>query len=317
MDLFITTLESVAVLLGIGVIGFFIIQKKVLSGNILDLLSPLALDIALPSLIFISIINNFEPAENPEWWQLPLWWLFFTVIALGLTFVFSLISKKKSRREFAVSLFYQNGIFFPLAILAGIFGDSHPYVSYLFIFTIFYAAMFFSTYYLFLEKKGKNLIKLKKIFHPVLIVTIIALAIRLSGSHEFVPDVAIKIFTLLGGMTIPLLMIILGGNIFIDFQKKGKIYSLEIVKFVLIKNILFPLIFLGIILVIKPILTYPIALIILLQSAVPPVTAVPLVTERAGGDRTIVDQFLVASFILSLISIPVMILLLDVLFTSG
>ena len=43
MDLFITTFESVATLLGIGVIGFWIIKKKIVPGNILGLLSPLHL----------------------------------------------------------------------------------------------------------------------------------------------------------------------------------------------------------------------------------------------------------------------------------
>jgi predicted permease len=317
MDLFITTFESVAVLLGIGLIGFWIIKRKIVPGNILGLLSPLALDIALPSLIFISIINSFEPSENPTWWQLPLWWCFFTIIALGLTFVFTLISKKKTKREFSVSLFYQNALFFPLAILSGIYGYDHPYVSYLFIFTIFFPTLFFSTYFLFFEKKEKKLINWKKIIHPVVIATIIALVIKLSGTQNTIPDFVIKIFTLLGGMTIPLIMLILGGNIYVDFQIKGKIQTSEIIKFISIKNILFPIIFLGLILLLKPILTYPIALIILLQSAVPPITAIPLVTDRVGGDRAIVNQFIVASFILSLISIPVMIYLLDMFFMTG
>jgi len=314
MDLFITTFESVAVLLGIGLIGFWIIKRKLVPGNILGLLSPLALDIALPCLIFVNLINNFKPQENPNWWQLPLWWGFFTVIALALTFLFTLISKKKTRREFAVSLFYQNAIFFPLAIFAGLFGDESIYISLLFIFTIFYAALFFSTYFLFFEKKQKNLINWKKIIHPVVIATIIALIIRLSEIQNNVPNLLMRIFELLGGMTIPLIMIILGGNIYVDFQKKGKIQTFEITKFVLVKNVLFPLIFLGIILLFKPVLSYPVALIIILQSAVPPITAVPLVIERVGGDRAIVNQFIVVSFIFSLISIPTMIYLLDIFF---
>ena len=90
------------------------------------------------------------------------------------------------------------------------------------------------------------------------------------------------------------------------FQKKEKWEFLEIAKFVTIKNILFPLIFLGILVLIRP--SYHIALILLLQAAVPPITAVPLVTERSGGNRAIVNQFVVVSFILSLITIPVMVL---------
>lgn len=314
MDLFITTFESVAVLIGIGLIGFWIIRKKLVPASVLGLLSPLALDIALPSLIFVNLINNFKPQENPNWWQLPLWWGFFTIITLVLTLLFTLISQKKTKREFAISLFFQNAIFFPLAIFAGLFGDESIYISFLFIFTIFYAALFFSTYFLFFKKLEKNLINWKRIVHPAVIATIIALAIRLSDTQSLVPNLLIRIFSLLGGMTIPLIMILLGGNIYVDFQKKGKIQAYEITKFVIAKNILFPLIFLGIIILLKSSISYPIALIIILQSAVPPITAVPLVIERVNGDRGIVNQFIVASFIVSLVTIPSMIYLLDLFF---
>ena len=314
MDLFITTFESVAVLLGIGLIGFLIIKRKLVPGNIIGLLSPLALDIALPCLIFVNLVNNFKPQESPIWWQLPLWWGFFTIIALALTFLFSLFSEKKTKREFAVSLFYQNAIFFPLAIFAGLFGNESINISFLFIFTIFYPAMFFSTYFLFFKKTQKIFINWKRIIHPVVLATIIGLIIRLSENQNLIPNFLLRIFELLGAMTIPLIMIILGGNIYVDFQKKGKIHTLEITKFVIVKNMLFPLIFLVIILLLKPVLSYPIALIIILQSAVPPITAVPLVTERVNGDRAIVNQFIVGSFAFSLISIPAMIYLFDIFF---
>ena len=71
MDLFITTFESVVVLLVIGLIGFYIVKKEVLSKNVLGVLSPLALEIALPSLIFARIITTFTPDQYPNWWQLP------------------------------------------------------------------------------------------------------------------------------------------------------------------------------------------------------------------------------------------------------
>jgi len=313
MGLFITTFESVAVLLGIGLIGFLIIRKRIVPGNILGLLSPLALEIALPSLIFVNIIQNFSPSTSPDWWQLPLWWGFFTVLSAGLTFIFMFVSQKKTRREFAISLFYQNGIFFPLAILTGMFGDDSSYVIFLFLFALFYAAFFFSTYHFFFEHKEKKKLDLKKIIHPVLIATILAVVIRLGGAQYAIPDFIISIFALLGGMTIPLIMIILGGNIYIDFKKKGQSQVVEITKFVIIKNILFPIIFLGILALIKP--SYHIALIILLQSAVPPVTTVPLVTERLGGDRSIVNQFIVGSFGSSLISIPIMIYFFEIFFS--
>lgn len=313
MNVFVTTFESVIVLLGIGFLGFWIIRKKLIPGNIIGLLSPLALDIALPSFIFVNIIQNFNPGEASDWWTLPLWWLFFVAITGCLTVLSMFISKKDIRSEFGASLFYQNGIFFPLAIIAGMFGEDSDYLIYLFLFTLFYPAFFFTTHQLFHGKKKLEL-SWKKILHPVLLATLLAMGVRLANFDGYIPEFFISILRLLGGMTIPLIMIILGGNIYVDFQKKGKIYTLEIIKFVLLKNILFPLVFLFIIILIQP--AYPIALILILQSAVPPVTAVPLLTERAGGNRAIVNQFIVASFIISLLTIPVMVYLFSTFFAA-
>ena len=179
MDILITTFESVAVLIGIGLIGFYIIKKGILPGKVLSIISPLALEIALPSLIFARILTTFTPEKFPDWWQLPLWWIFFTLISLSLTLIFRYVSNKKTRREFSISLFYQNAIFFPLAILTGMFqgGKLENYQVYLFFFTIFYPPLFFSTYYLFFRSKEKIKINWKKIFHPVLIATLIAILI--------------------------------------------------------------------------------------------------------------------------------------------
>ncbi len=314
MNLFVATFESVAVLLGIGIIGFYIIRKDVLPKNVLSALSPLALEIALPSIIFINIIGDFDPATNPSWWQLPLWWAVFTLIAFCLTHLFMLISAKKSRAEFGLSLFYQNGIFFPLAILTGMFQPAEDYVVALFLFTLFFPAFFFSTYPHFFRKRQPKLTTkppLKKILHPAFVATLLALLVVFIGVQNTIPDLFLSILTLLGAMTVPLLMLILGGNIYIDFQKQGTLQIKETAKFVLTKNIIFPLVFLGIVILLKDFLTPTIALLILLQSAVPPLTAAPLVTERLNGDRTLVSQFLVASFLLSLLSLPLMVYLFE------
>ena len=117
---------------------------------------------------------------------------------------------------------------------------------------------------------------------------------------------------MLGGMALPLLMLILGGNIYVDFRGKGRINIVEVVKFVLFKNIIYPLIFIGLLYLLKP--NFGVTLIIFLQSAVPPITAVPILTERAGGDRNIASQFVVASFIFSVVTIPAMVFLFSRLF---
>ncbi|MBF0258718.1 MAG: AEC family transporter [Desulfamplus sp.] len=312
MTIFFSILQSVGVLIGLGLLGFCIIARRMMPSNVLGFLSPIVLEIALPSLIFVSIVQNFTLEKFPDWWTVPLWWIGFTLAAIVLTFISSLISKPQTRREFAISLFYQNGIFFPLAIISGLFGKESEYLVLLFLFISFHPALFFSTYRFFfkhdaVQQKGcmdKGSVDWKKIIHPVLIMTLIALAIRLFGVHEKVPGFLISGLSMLGGMALPLIMIILGGNIFVDFQRKGRFETLEIIKFIAVKNFLFPLVFLSVLIIINP--PYPMALIIFLQSAVPPITAIPIVTERMGGNSTITNQFIVSSYLALLISVPLM-----------
>lgn len=156
MNIFLTTLEATVILLGIGIIGFFLIQRKILAEKALTALSPVALELALPCLIFTNIITQFTPSDYSEWWLLPAWWFFFTVIAAGITSISSFTSTKKIRREFALALFYQNGIFFPIALLGGMFGSDSLYVTSLFIFTLLYPAFFFNTYTLFFPSSQKK-----------------------------------------------------------------------------------------------------------------------------------------------------------------
>lgn len=312
MDLFAITFQSVIVLLGIGVFGFLIVQRKVVAEDALGALSSLALDLALPCLVFVNIVSSFSPQETPDWWVLPLWWMVFTVIAAVLTGLFMFFSQKGTRREFAMSLFLHNGLFFPLAILTGMFGASSSYLVSLFLFMIFYPAFLFNIYPFFFGKNERKL-NLKRIFNVVFVATLVALGIRLTDVEPYIPAEVMSILSMLGAMTVPLLMLVIGGSLSLTFQRKGKIYSGEIVKFVVMKNILFPLVFLGILWVIRP--SYEIALLLMLQSAVPPVTALPIFTKRVGGNESIVNQFLLGSFICSLVTIPVMISLFALFFS--
>jgi predicted permease len=313
MELFYITFESVITLLGIGILGFWIIAKKILPESIMEVLPVLVIDIAVPCLVFRNIITKFDPALNRDWWMLPLWWVGFTLLLLILTLLLLRTVKSGIRQEFGVSLFYQNGIFVPLAILSGMFGIDSTSLVDLFLFAIFYPAFFFNTYHLFFKKKAtQQRIDWKRIRNPILIATILAIVLRLSDLSTYVPDFFIAICTIIGQTAVPLIIIIIGGTIFIDFQKRGDIQKGAMVQFVIYKNFLIPFIVLGILLIIRP--AYNIALILILQSAAPPVSAVPIVTERAGGDRSIVNQFMVASFLIATVSIPTVILLFDTFF---
>ncbi len=317
MDVFLKTFEAVAVLLGIGLLGFVIIARKILPEEIMGVLPPLVIDIALPCLVFRNILLKFDPATHSGWWKMPLWWGAFMLLTGLLTFMASKTVRRAHRSEFALSLYFQNAMFVPLAVLAGMFGSGTGHIVNLFLFTLFYPALLFNAFpYFFpnrpaVQQPGFNWVKA---LNPILVATLAAVLLKLTGGGGLVPRVFLSIMELVGNLAIPLILLIIGGTIYIDYRKRDKIRKREVVQFVLYKNILFPLVMLGVLLILRP--SYDTAILLMLQSAAPPVTAVPLLTERCGGDRGAANQYLIASFVFSMGTIPLMITLFNMLYAG-
>jgi predicted permease len=317
MNIFLITFQAVAALLGIGVLGFWIIGRRHMPASALGLLTSIAIDITLPCLALGNILTQFSPQKFPNWWHLPLWWIGFTAVAFVLSLLTSLLVRKEIRGAFTMSLFFQNGLFFPLIIITGLFlNNAAGYIVLLFLLMFLQPSLIFSTYSLFFKNKSQSpSLNWKRVVNPVLVVTLVGIVLGLAGVSRYIPSFVTMILTLIGAMALPLFMLILGGNVYNDFvsgEGGRKIYTGEVIKFTLAKNLFFPLVFLGLLIWIRP--DYPIAFLLILEAAVPPITAVPIFTERAGGNRTIANQFIVSSFIFSIVSIPAVIYLFSQFF---
>ena len=315
METAIFIFQVVVIVIAIGTLAFWIIRRVLIPPGLLAFLANLAINVALPGLVFASIAGEFNFEDYADWWLLPVWWVGFSMVAISLTLLFMFISKREVRREFAISLFFQNALFFPLVILRGLFSFGQAYVIQLLLFTFLQPSLVFSSYFLFFGKPPPG-VRWKRLLNPVLVLTLAAFLVNWMGIKRNLPDFIITAAVLLGAIAAPLLIIVLGGNIYNKFRTrirgKGSIRFREIIKFVVIKNIVFPLVFLGLLILIKP--DFPIAIIIILQSAVPPITAIPILTERCGGNQGITDQFLVSSFIFSVVSIPIVLYLFSIFF---
>lgn len=316
MTVLMATFQSIATLFCLGVIGFYIINKKMIPENILGTLSPLLLEIALPAMIFVKIATKFELSSSQRAIEMVVCWIAFTAFTAIFVKVFRLFSSRKNRSEFALCLFFQNAIFFPLIIINELYGSNSDHIVNLFFFTILYAPLSFNFYKLFFKNSEKNKFKfdLKRWMHPTLWATIVAVLIGLLQIKAYVPKFAIQALTMVGGMTLPLLMLIVGGNLYIDYKNQGKVEWYEVFKFIIIKNFLYPFLCLGLLILIKA--PFYLSLMIILQSAAPPLTALPLFAERAGGNKNVTNQFLVGSFITSIISLPAVLAAFNYFFTN-
>ncbi|HEX7474891.1 MAG TPA: hypothetical protein VF318_02910, partial [Dehalococcoidales bacterium] len=178
------TFQAVAALLGIGVVGFWIIGRRHIPANALALLTSIAIDISIPCLVLGNILTEFSPQKFPGWWRLPLAWAGLSLIFLLFSLAGSLLVQKKFRGEFGMGLFFQNAIFFPLIIITGLFDKPAGYLISLFLFVFLQPTVVFSAYPLFFRKTTReSSLNWRRIVNPVLIMTVIGLVIGLTGVH--------------------------------------------------------------------------------------------------------------------------------------
>lgn len=160
MDIFVSVLEAVLLILGLGLSGFIVLSRKILPADVLKVLSPLIIDIALPCLVFTNLLKGSASAHIKDWWLLPVWWAMLTLFLAAAGFILFYILKafeKKGTtlysREIFMALIYPNAIFFPLAVIPSIISDTSSLLTNHFIFTLFFPAYVFNTWFLFKKRR--------------------------------------------------------------------------------------------------------------------------------------------------------------------
>jgi hypothetical protein len=145
----------------------------------------------------------------------------------------------------------------------------------------------------------------RKALHPVLLATVAAVLTCLAGFANRVPDVLLKAVQQIGAVSVPLLMILLGARVREDYENRGPIHWREIIAFIGIRNVVFPLLFLAALPILN--LSRELGFLLLLQAAMPPITAAPILVGRHGGNVAFASQLLLTSYVASAATIPCMV----------
>lgn len=296
--------EALLILFLMSAFGWVLRARRVVTPAAMPALSAIALDVALPCLVFTVILNRFAPADMPGWHRLPLGWVVFTLAALPLSLAAGYAARPAVRRKFRLYCFYQNALFFPLAILTEMFGSDSKALAQLFLMTFLFPAFFFNTCGMFFQASPR--LDWRKTLHPVLLITTVAaVLIGLAGITNRVPDMLTKALQQIGAVSVPLLMILLGARIREDCENRGPIYWRELVAFISIRNVVFPLLFLAAFPILN--LSRDLGFLLLLQAAMPPVTAAPIMVGRSGGNVAFASQLLLTSYVAAAVTIPCMV----------
>lgn len=235
-------LNTMIVLFGIVIIGYIGGKVNIIDGKANKIFSGLMLNITAPFLI-ISSISTAEPDDIPvDIFQVMIigFVLYAVLILFGKLYVKLMPLNEFELPVHEVSMIFGNTAFLGYPIFASLLGQPAIFVS-----TIlnlpFNILMFSYGMYLFTKDTGKNKINIKTLITPALISSILALVIYLTGFK--VPDVLSEIFSSVGGITIPLSMLLIGSSLAeIDLKylfTDIKVFIYSLIKLVILPTVVF------------------------------------------------------------------------------
>jgi len=327
---FKTVLLGMLQLLILGGIGFTLVKRRVIRDDGLAVLSRLVVELTLPLLIFTQLIEGFNFNTYRNWWWFPILSLVITAVGLGIGKSLSVTYPGlKERREFISLIGFQNSGYLPLVLFAAIFPSyqARQLFIYLFLFLVGFNLVIWSwgAWYLTrpssTDKKGKSDYfgkgclnwalggggdcDLLKLFSPPVVATVASLMLVAVGLNRFIPAVTIKPLKMVGECTMPLAMLVVGGNL--AAISAAKIDRKTISYLIFAKLVLLPLIaFIAIMFFRPPAL---VGFLIIAQAAMPSATSLSLIARHYQLEGELINQGILFTHLVSIVTIPLFLML--------
>lgn len=307
MPLFQTTFLSVFQgLIQILIIAFlagWFTYRKIVNQDVIDGLSRLTVKLLLPFLIFYTITNEFNPAEQSYWWMLPL--IIISVSSAGLFYSLLIFYRGRRVKKHLFPLAsMQNAVYLILPIGEFVYPEQFEEFSLICFLVVLGMSPFMWTIGKLLSTEGVSGEKIyKKILTPPFIANVLSLILVLTGLHRYIPEFVGDTTRFLGRATVPLATFILGATIAGSFRGFPPIR--DAVAVLLIKFLLIPLTMIGFLLLTGLHYDFPLlADVLVIQSASAPATAHILMIRTYGGHIRTAGSILFLGYLICIIAIP-------------
>lgn len=300
---FYSRLGAIALIL---ILGFFLGKKKLIGVETNKELTNLLLTIFMPASLFAAFPGTYDEASAN---------LFFSGFVGGAIIMFALVILSKLvfnkywykgnlRFESQFALIFNNATFLGYPIVVSTFGPTGV-IAYCGFIIAFNIALFSYGVWLFERKISL------KLFHgiitnPNIIAVLLGMIVFLTGVT--LPSFITDAVGFVGGATTPLSIICIGFMLSrADFKSLSKKWRLVITA--LIQLILGPLVTFGILVALR----FPSEVICVctLIQALPTATSLGLFATKYGGNNIEASELVTISTVLSVVTLPLMILLLN------
>jgi predicted permease len=301
---FQSTMLGVLQIFILGAAGYVLVRKNVLGSEGLDTLSRLVVEITLPVLIFCQLVKDFRFNLFPEWWIYPLMSMVIMLLGFLLGYLCSGFVKGAQRKmQFLSLIAFQNSGYLPLALIAAILpsAKSGPMFIYLFMFLLGFNLMMWSVGVYMLSLHESRKFEMGSLFSPPVISTLVSLAIVFFRLNAFIPEVVLKPLRMIGDCTLPLALFVVGGSL--AMIRLRNVDKQAVVSMVLLKLVIMPLF--GLWLVTRFRFPELMALMIIMQLAVPPATSLSVIVRHYKKEDLLISQGIFIGHMVSLITVPV------------
>ena len=288
----------------VALLGFYLYRKNFIKDGSLKFLISFIINFAFPFLIFSNLIENYQTVLTHSVGK-------FIIISVGiflagyiLGLVASFKGSHKFRGEFISLISFQNGGYLPINIAFFLFppGVRERFLVYAFLYLLGFNIIMWSIGGSFVFKGNMRKFKLKSIFFPPIISTIVSLMLIYIGLAKFIPTVVISSLKIVGETSFVLSAIILGCWL-AKVNLKGLLgRSFIIGKAAGLKLIVLPLFFFIAVVSFK--IFSLLGLFIVLQAAMPSAVSLPIVANLNNADSEFVSQGVFFTHILSILTIP-------------
>ena len=299
---FYSRLGSIALIL---VLGFCLGKWKMISTNTNKELTNLLLTVFMPASLFVAFPSTYDESSLN---------LFFSGLVAGILVMISIIIlskivfnkwwfKGELRFESQFALIFNNATFLGYPIVVNTFGPT-GIIAYCGFIIAFNVALFSYGIWLFERKISTKLFK-SVITNPNILAVLLGMILFLAGIQ--LPAFFTDAVGFVGGATTPLSVICIGFMLSrADFKLLFKKWRLIIVS--MIQFILGPLATFWLLTLLK----FPIEVVSVctLIQALPTATSLGLFATKYGGNNIESSELVTISTILSIVTMPIMIMLL-------
>ncbi len=310
---FLVTAKGVSQIFLLGAVGYFLMKKEFLGEACLVTISRLSMEVTLPAMIFCQLTRDFSFRAYPHWWAFPLMSLAITVLGIAVGSVFlGFFKGRQHKMQFLSLVAFQNSGFLPIALVAALLpaDQVNTMFIYLFLFLLGFNLALFSlgVYMLTFSKETK--FELQSLLSAPVIATLLSLFLVALGVGKSVPGFLYKPLKMLGDCTIPLAMLVVGGNL--AQIRAHLIHKRAMVLLSLVKLIILPLVGIALCFVFK--MPRLVGLLFVLQLAVPSAVTSSVIVRQYHKEDLLLSQGIFVTHIISIITIPIF---LSLYFTLG